>query len=88
MADDMSIDNKPNPPHGDESDDSLDSHSPLERDDNAPPAPVLASGNNGNRISSNSIDSINAVQDAHAQQPKRKGGRKPVSLSLIQLLAT
>ncbi|KND87961.1 hypothetical protein TOPH_07391 [Tolypocladium ophioglossoides CBS 100239] len=57
MADRMSIDNKPNPPRRDESDDSADSTP--ERDQNPP-----ASANN------------NASQDA--QQPKRKGGRKPI----------
>lgn len=67
MADDMSIDNKPNPPHRDESDDSVDS--PLEGDHNAS-APASGHSNN-------------PIQDA--QQPKRKGGRKPVSL--IQLPA-
>ncbi|KAG5978768.1 hypothetical protein E4U55_005960 [Claviceps digitariae] len=66
----MSIDNKPKPPHRDESDDSLDS--PLERDHNAL-ASASASGNDGNYITNNS--SI-PVQDA--QQPKRKGGRKPI----------
>ncbi|KAG5937303.1 hypothetical protein E4U53_000032 [Claviceps sorghi] len=75
----MSIDSKPQPPHRDESDDSLDS--PLERDDNAPAsAPASASagckdsgyhGHSGNSIS----NSINPLQD---QQPKRKGGRKPI----------
>nr|AKH05060.1 MEAB protein [Epichloe sp. LpTG-2] len=56
----MSIDNKPNPPHRDESDDSVDS--PLEGDHNAS-APASGHSNN-------------PIQDA--QQPKRKGGRKPI----------
>ncbi|OAQ70083.1 MEAB protein [Pochonia chlamydosporia 170] len=59
MAEEMSIDNKPNPPR-DESDDSVDSTP--EREQNAS-APVSGNSNN-------------AVQDA--QQPKRKGGRKPI----------
>ncbi|KAG6002866.1 hypothetical protein E4U21_002718 [Claviceps maximensis] len=72
----MSIDNKPKPPHRDESDDSLDS--PLDGDDNAPvpapaPAPAPASVGGNNNYSDNTI---NPVQDA--QQPKRKGGRKPI----------
>lgn len=54
----MSIDNKPNPPRRDDSDDSPDSTP--ERDQNPPP--------------------VTNDRDSHdAQQPKRKGGRKPVS---------
>ncbi|KAG5927116.1 hypothetical protein E4U42_002565 [Claviceps africana] len=73
----MSIDNKPQPPHRDESDDSLDSPVEGDHDANAPafsstsapaPLPVSASCKNS--------DSINPLQDQ--QQPKRKGGRKPI----------
>ncbi|KAG6014194.1 hypothetical protein E4U43_006838 [Claviceps pusilla] len=79
----MSIDNKPKPPHRDESDDCLDS--PHERDHStAPPASSAAPG--GNVVGNDGIDgnygsyigsnSNIPVQDA--QQPKRKGGRKPI----------
>lgn len=61
----MSIDNKPNPPRRDESDDSVDSTP--ERDQN-PPATASA----------------NVSQDV--QQPKRKGGRKPVSRHALTCL--
>ncbi|RFU73243.1 meab [Trichoderma arundinaceum] len=64
MADKMSIDNKPpNPPHRDESEESTGSTPETEQN------PSMTAGS-GSTI-------INVSQDG--QQPKRKGGRKPVS---------
>lgn len=64
MADNMSIDTKPpNPPDRDESEESTGSTP--EREQN----PSMTAGS-GSTI-------INVSQDG--QQPKRKGGRKPVS---------
>ena len=59
----MSIDNKPNPPRPEDSDDSVDSTP--EREQGGPSS--ISGGNN------------NPVLDG--QQPKRKGGRKPVSFT-------
>ncbi|QUC19319.1 uncharacterized protein UV8b_03560 [Ustilaginoidea virens] len=56
----MSIDNKPSPPHGDESDDSIDSTPEAEH--------AISAAVSGH--------SNNPVQDT--QQPKKKGGRKPI----------
>ncbi|KAG6170540.1 hypothetical protein E4U51_000768 [Claviceps purpurea] len=60
----MSIDSKPEPPHPDDSDDSVDS--PIEGDHNAS-APASANTD---------TNTNNPLQDG--QQPKRKGGRKPI----------
>lgn len=72
MADNMSIDNKPPPPPNsnelaDDYDESLDS-SPEDEHDHLGSAP--AGNNPATAGNSNTQD---------GQQPKRKGGRKPVS---------